>query len=445
MNNEKILKLIEEKKYTILKEELKRMKEADIAEVLEEVADESLIKIFRLLSKDQAADVFSELDIDKKQLIINSLTLKEAAIIVDNMYADDAADLMEELPANVVNRVLMQTTAETRKDINTLLMYPEDSAGSIMTVEIADLKENDTVKQAINKLKKVGVDSETIDYCYVLDSKRTLIGIVSLKQLLFASPNTLIKNIMVRDICYVNTLDDQEVVAQAFQKYNLTVMPVVDKEDRLVGVITIDDIVDILEEETTEDIEKMAGIVTSDKPYMKTGVFETWKKRIPWLLLLMISATFTGRIISSYESALATYVILTSYIPMFMDTAGNAGGQVSVTIIRGLSLNEIKFKDVFSIIFKEFRVGILIGLTLAIANFAKLILFDKVSIMVALVVCLTLIITVVLAKLIGCILPILAKKLGFDPAVMASPFITTIVDACSLIIYFKVAVLLLHI
>lgn len=339
----------------------------------------------------------------------------------------------------------MQTTAETRKDINTLLMYPEDSAGSIMTVEIADLKENDTVKSAISKIKKFSIESETIDYCYVLDNKRTLLGIVSLKQLLFASSNTLIKNIMDRDICYVNTLDDQEVVAYAFQKYDLTVMPVVDKEGRLVGIVTIDDIVDILEEEATEDIEKMAGIVSSDKPYMKTSVFETWKKRIPWLMLLMISATFTGQIISNYENALATYVVLTSYIPMFMDTGGNAGGQVSVTIIRGLSLNEIKFKDVFSIIFKEFRVGILIGLTLALTNFIKLMLFDKVGLIISLVICVTLIITIILAKLIGCILPILAKKLGFDPAVMASPFITTIVDACSLIIYFKIAVLFLNI
>lgn len=443
--NKKILDLIEEKNYTALKDELNAMNEADIAEILEEVDDQNLIKIFRLLSKDIAASVFAELDIDKEQLIINSLTLKEAAIIVDNMYADDAADLMEELPANVVKRILMQTTAETRKDINTLLMYPEDSAGSIMTVEIADLKESDTVKSAISKLKKFGIESETIDYCYVLDNKRTLLGIVSLKQLLFASSNTLIKNIMDRDICYVNTLDDQEVVAQAFQKYDLTVMPVVDKEGRLVGIVTIDDIVDILEEEATEDIEKMAGIVSSDKPYMKTSVFETWKKRIPWLMLLMISATFTGQIISNYENALATYVVLTSYIPMFMDTGGNAGGQVSVTIIRGLSLNEIKFKDVFSIIFKEFRVGILIGLTLALTNFIKLMLFDKVGLIISLVICVTLIITIILAKLIGCILPILAKKLGFDPAVMASPFITTIVDACSLIIYFKIAVLFLNI
>lgn len=443
--NREIFDLIENKKYSLVKEHLSKLDEADIAEILEEVTDETLIKIFRLLPKDLAASVFSELEVDREQTIINSLTTTEAANIIDNMYSDDATDLMEEMPANVVSRILSKTTVETRKSINTLLMYPQDSAGSIMTVEVVDLKENVSVKQAIAKLKKHEVDMETIDYCFVLDNKRTLLGIVSLKQLLFANSDTLIKDIMERDVIYLNTLDDQEEVAYKFKKYDLTVMPVVDKEKRLVGIITIDDIVDILEEEATEDIEKMAGIISSDKPYMKTGVFETWKKRIPWLLLLMISATFTGKIIASYETALATYVVLTAYIPMFMDTGGNAGGQVSVTIIRGLSLNEIKYKDIWKIIWKEFRVGLLIGITLALANFIKLILIDKVSATIALVICLTLIVTVIIAKLIGALLPIVAKRLGFDPAVMASPFITTIIDACSLIIYFNFAVLLLKI
>lgn len=443
--NREIFDLIENKKYSLVKEHLSKLDEADIAEILEEVTDETLIKIFRLLPKDLAASVFSELEVDREQTIINSLTTTEAANIIDNMYSDDATDLMEEMPANVVSRILSKTTVETRKSINTLLMYPQDSAGSIMTVEVVDLKENVSVKQSIAKLKKHEVDMETIDYCFVLDNKRTLLGIVSLKQLLFANSNTLIKDIMERDVIYLNTLDDQEEVAYKFKKYDLTVMPVVDKEKRLVGIITIDDIVDILEEEATEDIEKMAGIISSDKPYMKTGVFETWKKRIPWLLLLMISATFTGKIIASYETALATYVVLTAYIPMFMDTGGNAGGQVSVTIIRGLSLNEIKYKDIWKIIWKEFRVGLLIGITLALANFIKLILIDKVSATIALVICLTLIVTVIIAKLIGALLPIVAKRLGFDPAVMASPFITTIIDACSLIIYFNFAVLLLKI
>lgn len=443
--NKEILDLIESKKYSLVKEHLSKLDAADIAEILEEVTDETLIKVFRLLPKSLAAEVFSELEVDKEQTIINSLTTNEAASIVDNMFSDDAADLMEEMPANVVSRILSKTTAETRKSINTLLMYPQDSAGSIMTVEVVDLKENDTVTKAIAKLKKYEVDMETIDYCFVLDTKRTLLGVVSLKQLLFATSDTLIKDVMKRDVIYLSTLDDQEEVAYKFKKYDLTVMPVVDKEKRLVGIITIDDIVDILEEEATEDIERMAGIISSDKPYMKTGVFETWKKRIPWLLLLMISATFTGKIIASYESALATYVVLTAYIPMFMDTGGNAGGQVSVTIIRGLSLNEIKYKDVFKIIWKEFRVGILIGITLAIANFIKLIVIDRVGVTIAVVICLTLIVTVIIAKLIGALLPIVAKRLGFDPAVMASPFITTIIDACSLIIYFNFAVLLLKI
>lgn len=445
MDHQKIIDLINEKKYIIVKEELVNLDEADIAEILENVSKENTVKLFRLLPKDIAADVFSLLDVDTETFIINSLTDKEAANIIENMYSDDAADLIEEMPANVVNRILSQTTIATRKDINSLLMYPEDSAGSIMTVEVADLKENDTVKKSIDKLKKIDVDKETINFCYVLDKKRTLLGIISLKQLLFASPNKLIKNIMDKDVIYLNTLDDQEEVAKKFQKYNLTVMPVVDKEKRLVGIITIDDIMDIMEEEATEDIEKMAGIISTDKSYIKEGVFETWKKRIPWLLLLMISATFTGSIISSYENALANYVVLTSYIPMFMDTGGNAGGQASVTIIRGLSLNEIKFKDIFKIMWKELRVAILVGITLAVANFAKLLLLDGVSTTIALVVCLTMIVTIIVAKLIGCTLPMIAKKIDFDPAVMASPFITTIVDACSLIIYFQFAVHLLHI
>lgn len=445
MINERILELIEEKKYTLVKDALCDLEEADIAEILEQVDDKYLVKIFRLLPKSVAAEVFAHLDVDTEQIIIKSLTDKEAANIIDNMFADDAADLIEEMPANVVNRILENITPSTRKEINSLLMYPEDSAGSIMTVEVADLKEGDTVKQAINKLKKVQFDKETIDYCYVLDKKRTLLGIVSLKQLLFASPNTLVKNLMETDIIYLNTLDDQESAAYQFKKYDLTVMPVVDKEKKLVGIITIDDIIDILEEEATEDIEQMAGIVATDKPYMKTGVFETFSKRIPWLLLLMISAAFTGKIIASYENALSACVFLTAYIPMFMGTGGNAGGQSSVTVIRGLSLNEIQFKDIFEITWKEFRVGILAGITLAAVNFLKLVFIDKVSMMVVLVVSLTLIFTVIVSKLIGCSLPILAKKLGFDPAVMANPFITTIVDACSLIIFFNLAVALLNI
>ena len=313
-----------------------------------------------------------------------------------------------------------------------------------MTVEYVDLKENMTVEDAIARIRQVGVDSETINICYVLDAKRTLVGTVALRYLLISSPDAVIGEMMHENVIYINTLMDQEEVARQFQKYDFTAMPVVDNENRLVGIITVDDIVDILQEEATEDIEKMAAIVPSDKPYMKTGIFETFKKRIPWLLLLMISAAFTGRIITSFEDALSVCVVLTAYIPMLMDTGGNAGGQASVTIIRGLSLNEIEFSDIFSVIWKEIRVAVLCGVTLAAANFAKLILFDKLAVPVAMTVCLTLMAAVLIAKVVGCILPMLAKKIGFDPAVMASPFITTIVDAISLIIYFQIATAVLH-
>lgn len=308
-----------------------------------------------------------------------------------------------------------------------------------MTVEYVDLKESMTVEEAIARIRQVGVDSETINICYVLDAKRKLLGTVALRYLLISPSDAIIGEIMHENVIFINTLMDQEEVARQFQKYDFTAMPVVDNEERLVGIITVDDIVDIMEEETTEDMEKMAAIVPSDKPYMRTGVFETWKKRIPWLLLLMISATVTGKIITHYESALGTYVVLTAFIPMLMDTGGNAGGQSSVTIIRGLSLNEIEFRDVFAVIWKEARVAMLCGLTLAATNFLKVILIDHVSLPVAAVVCLTLVASVFLAKVVGCTLPMLAKKIGFDPAVMASPFITTIVDALSLAIYFQFA------
>lgn len=442
---EKIENLISEKKYSEFKKEIESLEEADIADILNNLNDELLIKFFRLLPKNIAAETFSFLELDKQQTIITSLTAKEAAIIIDNMCADDATDLIEEIPANVVQKILSNTTSETRRDINHLLMYPEYSAGSIMTVEFMDIKDEMTVKQSIDKIKKEAVTKETIDFCYVLSKDRKLLGTVSLKQLLLANEELIIKDIMENDPIKINTKTDQEEVARIFQKYDLTTMPVVDSEDRLVGIITSDDILDILEEEATEDIEKMAAITPTDKPYMKTSIIETWKKRIPWLLLLMISATFTGKIIQSYESALATYVVLTSFIPMFMDTGGNAGGQASVTIIRGLSLNEINYQDTLTIIWKEFRVAILCGISLAAVNFVKLMLIDQVEILVAIVVSITLIITVIVAKTIGCTLPILAKKIGFDPAVMSSPFITTIVDAISLIIYFQIAVLLLNI
>ena len=440
-----IRELLETKQYTTLRQKVADMNTADVAAVMEEMEEEELLKIFRILPKSMAADVFSYLEVDNQQMIITSLSDKEAANIINNLMADDATDLLEEMPANVVKKLLANASAETRRDINHLLRYPEDSAGSIMTVEYVDLKENMTVQDAIARIRQVGVDSETINICYVLDSKRTLVGTVALRYLLISPPDAVIGEMMHENVIFINTMMDQEEVARQFQKYDFTAMPVVDNENRLVGIITVDDIVDILQEEATEDIEKMAAIVPTDKPYMKTGVCETWKKRIPWLLLLMISATFTGSIITSFEDALSVCVILTAYIPMLMDTGGNAGGQASVTIIRGLSLDEIEFADIFKVIWKEARVAILCGLTLAAANFVKLLVFDKVTIPVAAVVCLTLMAAVLIAKIVGCILPMLAKKIGFDPAVMASPFITTIVDALSLLIYFRIATLVLHI
>ena len=436
-----IKELLETKQYTRLRQKMSDMNTADIAFVMEELEEGEILKIFRILPKSMAADVFSYLEVDSQQFIITSLSEREAANIIDNLMADDATDLLEEMPANIVKKLLASASADTRRDINHLLRYPEDSAGSIMTVEYVDLKENMTVEDAIQRIRQIGVDSETINICYVLDAKRTLVGTVALRYLLISPSDAVIGDIMHENVIYLNTLMDQEEVARQFQKYDFTSMPVADNEGRLVGIITVDDVVDILQ----EDIEKMAAIVPSDKPYMKTGVFETWKKRIPWLLLLMISATFTGSIITSFEDALSVFPILTAFIPMLMDTGGNAGGQASVTIIRGLSLNEIGYGDVPKILWKELRVALICGLTLSAAYFAKLMLFDQVGMRVAAVVCFTLIAAVAIAKMIGCSLPVLAKRLGFDPAVMASPFITTIVDALSLVIYFAIATKILHV
>ena len=442
---DELKELLETKQYTRLRQNLAELNDADIAAFIEDLDEEDSLKVFRILPKSIAADVFAYLEVETQQLIITALSEKEAANIIDNLMADDATDLLEEMPANIVKKLLANASPETRRDINHLLRYPEDSAGSIMTVEYVDLKEDITVKDAIERIRKVGVDSETINICYVLDSKRTLVGTVALRYLLLSQPDAVIGDIMHENVISLNTLMDQEEVARQFQKYGFVAMPVVDNENRLVGIVTVDDVVDILEEEATEDIEKMAAIVPSDKSYMRTGIFETWKKRIPWLLLLMISATFTGRIITSFEDALSSCVVLTAFIPMLMDTGGNAGGQSSVTIIRGLSLNEIEFGDIFKVLWKEGRVAILCGVALAAANFIKLLFLDRVGLSVATVVCATLVVTVLIANLVGCTLPMFAKKIGFDPAVMASPFITTIVDAISLMVYFQIAASLLHI
>ena len=441
---EKLQVLIEEKKVPELKKELSEMNEFDIASFLSDLPDEKLIRVFRLLPKDMATDVFVNLDDDKKKNLINSLTQKESKQIIESMYTDDAADLFDEMPAIMVTSLLSNVDKETRNDINFLLKYPDNSAGSLMATEYIHLKKGLSIKDSIERIRDQKDDFVSYDSCFVTDEKRTLLGSVSVKELLINDPETLIDDVMEECDHVITTLMDQEEVANIFQDYNYSSLPVVDSENRLVGIITIDDIVDIIEAEATEDIEKMAAITPTDKPYIKTGVFETWKKRIPWLLLLMISATFTGSIITHFENALAAYVILTSFIPMLMDSGGNAGSQASVSVIRSLSLDEIEFKDTFKVIWKELRVAFLCGLTLAIANFIKLLLVDHVSQSIALVVCSTLLLTIIFAKMVGCSLPILAKKIGFDPAVMASPFITTIVDACSLLIYFKIAGMVLH-
>lgn len=441
---DKINELIEKEDYKTLKLEITNLNEVDIAEIIEDIDDKKeQVKVFRLLPKDIAADTFSNLPIDIQQELITSLSMKEAGSIIDNLYADDATDLIDEMPANIVTKLLANTTPETRKDINYLLKYPENSAGSIMNIDFVDFKADITLEEAISKLRREGKEKESIDTCFVLDKNRQLLGTIELKELLFNPSDKTVEEVMDDRVIFTHTLEDQEEVAKQFSKYDLTLMPVVDKEDRLVGVITIDDVIDVIEEETTEDIEKMAGISPTDKPYMKTGVFETYKKRMPWLLILMFSATFTGTIIQSYQDALATYVVLTAFIPMFMNTGGNAGNQTSVTVIRGISLNEIEFKDLFRILWKEFRIAILAGITLSAANFVKLLVVDGVTVPVAAVVSLTLIVTVTFAKLVGCMLPMCAKKIGLDPAVMASPFITTIVDAISLITYFNIATFIL--
>lgn len=449
MNEEKKIEefeaLLAEKKLGDAKKILKEMNEVDIAEFIQELPEERLVQAFRLLPKELASDVFVNMDEDVQKSLITSLTRNEATSIIEDMFTDDAADLFDEMPAVMVSQLLSGVSKDTRTQINRLLKYPDNSAGSLMATEYIHLKKGLTIKESIERIRKQKDDFVSYDSCFVTDKDRVLLGYVTIKDILINDPETLVDDIMVECEHKVNTLTDQEDVAQIFKDYDYSTLPVVDMEDRLVGVITIDDIVDIMEEEATEDIEKMAAITPTDKPYMKTGVFETWKKRIPWLLLLMISATFTGQIITHFESALASYVILTAFIPMLMDSGGNAGSQASVSVIRSLSLDEIEYKDSFKVLWKEFRVAILCGITLAIANFAKLYFIDNVGLKIAAVVCLTLVVTIIIAKLIGSFLPILANKIGFDPAVMASPFITTLVDATSLIIYFRFASLLLGI
>ena len=437
--SELILKQLEEKNYSQLKELLIEMNPADISAVFEEIPSEKIPLLFRLLPKVLAAETFVEMEADAQELLITGFSDNELKEVLDELYLDDTVDIVEEMPANVVKRILLNSDSDTRKMINEILKYPDDSAGSIMTIEYVSLRPAMTVEEAIKRIRRTGIDKETIYTCYVTDDNRFLLGSVTIKSLLLAEETDQIADLMDKKCISVHTLEDKEEVANKFNKYGLLAIPVVDDENRLVGIVTFDDAIDVMQEEATEDIKKMAAIIPSDKSYFKTTVFETWKARMPWLLLLMISATFTGMIITSFENALATCTILTAYIPMLMDTGGNSGGQASVTIIRALSLGEVEFKDIFKVIWKEFRVSLACGITLTVCNFVKLLVFDKVEIVIAAVICITLLMTVVIAKVIGCSLPILTKKIGFDPAVMASPFITTMVDAISLIVYFKVA------
>ncbi len=442
--------MLERHAWREIREMLEDENVADIALTLEELDEATRLRVFRLLKKDVSAEVFSFLDIDAQKELITRLADREAGDLIDNLFADDAVDLIEEMPANVVKRLLKYAEEETRRDINRLLKYPEDSAGSVMTVEYVDLKKHFTVKEALDKIRREGLDKETLNVCYVLDENRHLIGRVTLRRLILSHESDIIEDIMWENPAYVETLADQEEVVRLFSKYDLLALPVVDSEERMVGIITVDDVVDIIQEEATEDIEVMAGLTPAERPYLKTGVFEMFKNRIFWLMLLMISSTFTGLIMASFEDKLKSLVVLTAFIPMLMGTGGNSGSQASVTVIRGLSLGEIEFRDTFKVLFKELRVSILCAASLAVANFGKMILIDRllmdnpaVTIAVAAVVSITLLVTVICAKIVGALLPLLAKKIGFDPAVMASPFITTIVDALSLVVYFAVATTLL--
>ena len=447
-----INKLLDDKKYKTLRDILTTMNAYDIAQMFSDMHDSKIQILFRMLPKELAADVFVEMDEDTQEFLIKGFSDSELKEVVDELSADDAVDIIEEMPANVVKRILRQADPETRKQINELLKYPDDSAGSIMTTEFVYLRPSMTVDQAILRLRRTGIDKETIYTCYVTRDDGTLAGVITIKDILLADEDDVIENLMEENVISVGTLDDQEQVAQIIRNYDFLAVPVVDTENRLVGIVTFDDAVDVMEEETTEDIQKMAAITSSDKPYTRIGVFETWWSRFPWLLLLMISATFTGIIISSFEDKLAASLVLTAYIPMLMGTAGNAGSQSSVTVIRALSLEEIEFKDILWVIFKECRVSIICGVTLAVVNFGKMLLVDNmlfqnpdVTPTVSLVVSLTILIVVVVAKIVGCSLPMVAKKVGMDPAVMASPFITTIVDTVALLVFFAIATQILNI
>ncbi len=448
---EQIFDLIDKRRFVQLKSVLSEMQPADIAEIFDEAKDKDIPVLFRILPKELAAEVFVEFDTDRQELLLNAFSDSELREVLDELFMDDAADIVDEMPATVAKRILKNTDANTRRMINQLLAYPDDSAGSIMTTEYIDLKRTMTVDEAFDKIRRVGLNTETIYTCYVIGSRRKLFGTISLRDLLLSGKDEIVGDLMDENVVYANTLDDKEEVAAMFDRYDMLALPVVDKEHRLVGIITVDDAIDVIQEEASEDIEKMAAILPSEKTYLKTGVFETFKSRIPWLLLLMISATFTGAIISSFEAKLAQCIALVAFIPMLMGTGGNSGSQTSVSVIRALSLGDIEFKDILRVIWKELRVAVIVGVVLGAINFIKLYFVDYLwlktldsglALAEMATICITLILVIIVAKLLGAVLPIVAKKIGFDPAVMASPLVTTILDAVSLLIYFGIAAIL---
>lgn len=450
--SDELMELLDSRHMKELQTRLEDMNEFDVAEFLSEIGDNRMPMVFRLLSKETAADVFANFDAPEQEQIINSITDSELSAIIEELYVDDAVDMMEELPANVVKRVMRTATPETRRLINQYLNYPENSAGSIMTAEFIDLKKYMNVREAIARIRRIGEDKETIYICFVTSADRKLEGVVSVKDLLLNDDETVIEDIMDTNVIFCMTHDDQEEVSEKISDYDLMAIPVVDKEGRLVGIVTVDDIIDVLEQETTEDFEIMAAMTPSDKPYSRTGVIDMWKNRVPWLLFLMLSATFTTMILNSFEDALAVQAVLIGFIPIIMSTGGNSGAQSSTAIIRSLSLGDTEPKDTLKVIWKEWRVALLCGLTLAAVNFVKMLLVDNlllgnpdVDYTIALIVSLAIVFTVMFAKVVGSFLPILAEKIGLDPAVVATPLITTISDAVSLLIYLEIAKVFLHI
>lgn len=447
---DELMQLLDERRMKELQLRLEDMNEFDVAEFLSEIDDNRMPMVFRLLSKQMAADVFANFDSPEQEQIINSITDSELSAIIEELYVDDAVDMMEELPANVVKRVMRTATPETRRLINQYLNYPENSAGSIMTAEFVDLKKYMNVRESIARIRRIGEDKETIYTCFVTSADRKLEGVLSVKDLLLSDDETVIEDIMDTNIVFCMTHDDQEEAAEKISDYDLMALPVVDKEGRLVGIVTVDDVIDVMEAEATEDFELMAAMTPSDKPYSRTSAWDMWKRRVPWLMFLMLSATFTSMIINSFEDALAVQAVLIGFIPMLMGTGGNSGAQASTAVIRSISLGDTEPEDVGRVIWKEFRVAILCGVTLAAVNFAKMLLVDRillnndgVTLTVAAVVSLSIVLIVMFAKVVGSVLPIAAEKLGVDPAVMANPLISTITDAVSLLIYFEIAKLMI--